>query len=67
MSDLVLVLSQEMRNRLEALAEKLGHSLEDCGQLAVSEFVERYEDYLATIAALESDEEERPVLRAVND
>ena len=66
MSDLVLMLSPEARERLQGLADKLGKSVEECLQLAVSEFLDHWEDYLQTIAILE-DGEERPVLRVVND
>ncbi len=67
MSDLVLPLTPEVRERLEALAEKIGRSVDECVQLALSEFMDNWEDYIRTVADLESGDEERPVLRAVND
>jgi len=66
MSDLVLCLSPEDRERLELLAERLGRSVEDCLHQAMSEFMDNWEDYLRTVAALDTDEE-RVVLKAVND
>ena len=67
MSDLVLTLTPEVQQRLEAMAEKIERSIEDCAQLALSEFLENWESYLQTIEALKNGDEERPVLRAVND
>jgi hypothetical protein len=69
MNDLVLMLSitAETRDRLEAIATELGHSVEDCALLALSEFIETWDDYERTVAELEAGGEERPVLRAVND
>jgi len=66
MSDLVLSLSPEDRERLEALAVRLERSVEDCLHQAMAEFLDNWEDYLRTVAALDT-EEERPVLKAVND
>lgn len=67
MSDLVLTLTPEVRERLEALAKKLDRSVDDCLQLALEEFLENWEGYQQTVEELESGEEERPVLRAAND
>ncbi|HIJ61271.1 MAG TPA: ribbon-helix-helix protein, CopG family [Rhodospirillaceae bacterium] len=67
MSDLVLTLTPEVRQRLDAMAEKIERSVEDCAQIALAEFLENWEGYLQTIEALKNGEEERPVLRAVND
>ena len=67
MSDLVLTLTPEVRERLEALAVKLERSVDDCAQLALEEFLENWEGYLQTVEELESGDEERPVLRAAND
>lgn len=67
MSDLLLTLTPEVQQRLEAMAEKIDRSIEDCAQLALSEFLENWESYLLTLEALENDDEERPVLRAAND
>lgn len=49
MPDLVLTLIPEVRERLEALAIKLGKSVEECGQLALSEFMDNWEDYMRTV------------------
>ena len=67
MSELVLSLTPDMQERLAALAEKMERSVEDCAHMALSEFVENWEDYTRTIEELEAGEEERPALRAVND
>ena len=66
MSELVLTLTPEVQERLEALAAQLDRSVEDCLQTAVSEFMDTWEDYLRNLAELD-DGEERPILRAVND
>jgi predicted DNA-binding protein len=66
MSDQVLTLSPELKERLEALAPKIGRSLEDCINVALGEFLDTWEDHLRTIDELQSPED-RPVLRAVND
>jgi predicted DNA-binding protein len=66
MSDLVLTLTPEAQERLEALAAQLGRSVDDCLHLALTEFMDNWEDYLRTLATLDEGEE-RPVLRAVND
>jgi predicted DNA-binding protein len=67
MNELVFSLAPEMRERLEGLAAKMERSLEECVQLAVAEFVENWEDFTRTVDALASADEERPILRAVND
>ena len=67
MGELVLSLDAAMLERLEALAAKMECSVADCAQLALAEFVENWEDYTRTVEALETVEEERPTLRAVND
>jgi predicted DNA-binding protein len=66
MTDLVLTLSPEAAERLEALAAKIGKSVDDCAQQALSEFMDNWEDYLRTVENLDNPEE-RPTLRAVND
>ena len=66
MSDLVLTLTPETQERLDALAAQLGRNVDDCLHLALTEFMDNWEDYLRTLAAID-DGEERPVLRAVND
>lgn len=66
MSELSLSLSPEDKARLEALAVKLERSVDDCAHQAMAEFLDNWEDYLRTLEALDN-EEERPILRAVND
>ncbi|HIJ37585.1 MAG TPA: hypothetical protein HPP80_01700 [Rhodospirillaceae bacterium] len=67
MRELVLSLSPEINQRLECMAEKLDRSVVDCAQLALSEFLENWEDYLQTLAILSEDNEDRPVLSAIPD
>ncbi|HVI51165.1 MAG TPA: hypothetical protein VM661_08155 [Candidatus Sulfotelmatobacter sp.] len=66
MSELILSLTPEVKARLEALAVKLERPVGECLEQAVMEFLDNWEDYLRTVAALDI-EEERPILRAVND
>ncbi|MCF8479217.1 MAG: ribbon-helix-helix protein, CopG family [Rhodospirillum sp.] len=56
----------DLRVRLDALAEKAGKSVEDCMTQAIQEYVENWEEYHRTVEAL-SEDEVRPVLKAVND
>jgi predicted DNA-binding protein len=65
--DLVLALTPDMRQRLEGISAQLGRTVAECAQLALAEFIENWDDYLRTVAELEKGDEERPVLRAVND
>ena len=66
MSELVLTLTPDVTERLEALAVKLERPVGECAQQALMEFLDNWEDYLRTVAALDT-EEARPILRAVND
>jgi predicted DNA-binding protein len=66
-STMVLTLSQESRERLERLSVQLGRTVDECTQLALDEFIDRWEDYLRTVAELQDGPVERPVLRVVND
>jgi predicted DNA-binding protein len=65
--DLMLALTPEIRERLEGISAQLERTVEECVQLALAEFIENWDDYLRTVAELEKGDEERPVLRAVND
>ena len=64
MSDLIIVLSDEMRGRLESLAGRMDQSVDEALQQAVHEFIENWEDHLRVVAALQ-DDEARPILRPV--
>jgi len=64
MSELTVTLSDEARQRLEALAARMDLSLGDCLHQAIAEFVESWEDHLRVVAALQEDEI-RPILRPV--
>lgn len=65
--DLLLALTPAMRKRLEDISTQLGRTLEDCARQALIEFIDSWDDYMRTVAELEKGDEERPVLRAVND
>ncbi|OIR09052.1 hypothetical protein GALL_86580 [mine drainage metagenome] len=66
MHEMILSLSAADKARLDALAARLDRSADDCAHQALQEFMDNWEDYLQTVAALDV-EEERPILRAVND
>lgn len=66
MNELILNLTPEVKARLEALSKQLERPVEECLHQAVMEFLDNWEDYLRTVAALDV-EEARPILRAVND
>lgn len=65
MDEVVIALPKDLRERLDALAAKMGQSVSDCLLQAVTEFVDNWEDHLRVVAALQEGEEERPDLRAV--
>ena len=65
MSELRVTVSDETRQRLEELAQRMNQSVADCLQQALTEFVENWEDHLRVMAALQEDEV-RPILRAVS-
>ena len=65
-ADLMLPLTPQMRERLESISTQLGRTVEECALLALTEFIDNWDDYLRTIAEIEKGDEERPVLRAVN-
>lgn len=66
METLVVPLPNEMKKRLEALAAATGRGLEDCLQLAVAEFIDRWETHLDDLRVM-GDEERRAVLCAASD
>jgi hypothetical protein len=61
MDSLVIPLLPEARQRLEALASRIGLSPEDCGVLALQDFLQQWESFLRDIA--DSETEDRMVLR----
>ena len=65
MTDMVVPLTPETKDRLEALAVKMGRSLDECLKLAIGEFLEHWEDYLRSVDDLS--DEERVSLRVVNE
>ncbi len=64
MSQMAIALTDEMRKRLEALAQQMDQSVAECVQQAIVEFVDNWEDHLRVVAALQEDEV-RPDLRPV--
>ena len=66
MSEFVLSLPPDTETRLLALAQRLDKPLAECLSMALAEFIDGWEAYLANVAALDGGED-RPVLRVVND
>ena len=66
MHTLTVSLSDELKQRLETLASDTGKTVEECLSLAVSEFVETWEQHLSDIHQIDEDEV-RTVLNAVNE
>ena len=67
MTKITVSLSPELLGRLTLIAEKKALSLEDAAQEALLDYLESWEDFGRTVELLENGEEERTVLRAVND
>lgn len=63
---LTIELEPELSERLDRLAEESGRSREEVMRQALGEFIETWEAYSDTVTALNVGEEERVVLRAVN-
>ncbi len=64
---LKLTIATELRERLEAIAVQLERSVQDTANLALTEFVDNWDEYMRKIEILDSDAEKRAVLRAIND
>jgi hypothetical protein len=67
MTEITLSLTPELLARLTAIASDKELSLDECAIAALIDYVEAWEDFNRTVEALESGEEERTVLRAVNE
>jgi predicted transcriptional regulator len=67
MTEITLSLTPELLERLTAIAGKKELSLGDCAEQALIDYIESWEDFSRTVRALDSGEEERTVLRAVNE
>lgn len=63
---LTLSLSADVEARLATLAAKEGKSVDDLLQIAVAEFVERWEDFHTAREALEAGTDAQLDLKAVN-
>ncbi len=66
MNKLDIEVSDELKTRLESIAARSGKSVEECLQLALTEFVLHWETHLEDLTDLE-EEAFRPNLRAVNE
>jgi len=66
MDTLAVSLPDELRQRLDALADETGKTVEDCLLLAVREFVETWERHLDDVHQID-EHEARAVLRAANE
>ena len=53
MTEMVVNLPQDLRDRLEALARRTGCTVSACMETAVFEFIEQWETHLRDIASLE--------------
>lgn len=61
-----VTLEASLVDRLEALAQTSGRSVQDCLEEAVTEFVAVQEDFAATVSRLDAEtEDQRPFLRVV--
>ncbi|MBI5121275.1 MAG: hypothetical protein HZA67_09730 [Rhodospirillales bacterium] len=61
MRNLSITVNEEIGQRLEALADQTGHSVDGCIQIALQEFLEGWEDYLRMVAVIHQGEA-RPLL-----
>jgi predicted transcriptional regulator len=64
MNDIVLDLSPDLLERLQAIARDKDLSLQQCALEAVQEYLVSWEDFARTKDILETGEDERLVLRA---
>ena len=62
MESLSLPLSEDVRERLVAIARQTGRTLEQCAELALNEFVENWEIHLRDLDSLAAEEPGRPAL-----
>ena len=67
MSKLSLKVPAELLERLRAIAAQKEITLEESALEAFAEYCETWEDFNRTVETLEAGEDERTVLRAVNE
>jgi predicted DNA-binding protein len=67
MSKLSLTVPAELLERLQAIAAQKEITLEEAALEAFAEYAETWEDFNRTLDHLEAGEEERTVLKAVNE
>jgi predicted DNA-binding protein len=66
METLAVTIPAELKERLSALAEKTGHTLDECLTLAVQEFADNWEIHLKDLQQIDENEA-RAVLKAANE
>jgi predicted transcriptional regulator len=67
MTDIVLSLSSDLLDRLDAIALQQNLPRDQCAHQAILDYIECWEDFRHSVDSLEAGEEERTVLRAVNE
>jgi len=67
MTEITLSLTPDLLERLTAIASEKELTLDECAQQALVDYIESWEDFSRTVKSIESGEEERTVLRAVNE
>lgn len=67
MDSLLVNLPIELRERLQAMAERTDRTAGQCLEQAVFEYVEHWERHLRDVQELQAEGDERPLLRAVNE
>jgi hypothetical protein len=67
MSKLSLTVPAELLERLRAIAAQKEITLEESALEAFAEYAETWEDFNRTVEIIETGEDERTVLRAVNE
>ncbi|CAA6603611.1 conserved hypothetical protein [Rhodospirillaceae bacterium LM-1] len=64
MRNLSITVNEEIGQRLEALADQTGNTVDGCVMIALQEFLEGWEDYVRMVAVIHQGES-RPSLGAV--
>lgn len=62
-----VTLGESLAERLTALARDTGHSVHDCLQEAIAEYVATREDFAQALSLLDGPQEERVFLRVVGE
>lgn len=67
MTEIILSLTDALRDRLDRIAHERDLSFEQCIEEALLDYLENWEDFRRTLHSLDQGEEERTVLRAANE